>query len=505
MANNMLSKFRVRKGKVFEAPLEHAFGRLVTPFEEFIHRQSSSGLLLMACAVIALVIANSPWQDWYKHVLHLPVSYNFGDWSLSMSFHHWINDGLMAIFFLLVGLELKREFLVGELSEWKHAVLPVMAAVGGMVVPALIFYALNGGTPSERGWGIPMATDIAFAVGCIAILGNRVPRAVVTFLVALAIVDDLGAILVIAIWYTEKVNMLALMGAFILVAVLWLLKFAGVRRSPAYIFVGIVLWYDLYITGVHATLAGVITAMAIPAKPKYDPVAFSTFVKDIIRSFDRCFRPGDKIIANDALRARVTALDNGIHLVQSPLQRMETRLHTPVAFIVVPIFALANAGIPIDSFTSTEAVLNPLTLGVICGLVFGKLIGIVGATWIGWKLGWGELPKSATFHHIIGVALLGGIGFTMSIFISELAFAGQNEMLIQAKAGVLLASIIAGVSGFLVLRRAPIEESTQPEEAGHLDSPTTDVKPGHSKVGDTEHGAGEDAVEDKQSGKRKLP
>ena len=465
MAKNVLSKFRIRKGKVFEAPLENAFGRLMTPFEEFIHRQSSSGVLLMICAVVALVVANSPWQEAYKHLLHLPVSYSFGDWSLSMSFHHWINDGLMAIFFLLVGLELKREFLVGELSELKHAVLPIMAAIGGMVVPALIFYAMNGGTPSERGWGIPMATDIAFAVGCIAILGNRVPRAVVTFLVALAIVDDLGAILVIAVWYTESVNTTALMAACVLVGMLWLLKFAGVRRSAGYIFVGILLWYALYVTGVHATLAGVITAMAIPAKPKYDPVAFSTFVKDIIRSFDRCFRPGDKIIANDALRARVTALDNGIHLVQSPLQRMETRLHTPVAFIVVPIFALANAGIPVDSFTSADAVFNPLTLGVICGLVFGKLFGIVGATWIGWKLGWGELPKFSTFHHITGVALLGGIGFTMSIFIAELAFAGQSEMLIQAKAGVLLASLIAGIAGFLVLRRAPIAEGAPAEAA----------------------------------------
>ncbi|WGL17678.1 Na+/H+ antiporter NhaA [Microbulbifer bruguierae] len=467
MAKNVLSKFRIRKGNVFEAPLENALGRLVTPFEEFIHRQSSSGLLLMACALIALVIANSPWQEAYKHLLHLPVSYNFGDWSLSMSFHHWINDGLMAIFFLLVGLELKREFLVGELAELKQAVLPVMAAIGGMVVPALIFYLFNGDTPSERGWGIPMATDIAFAVGCIAILGNRVPRAVVTFLVALAIVDDLGAIMVIAIWYTESVNTNALIAAVILVGVLWLLKFAGVRRLAGYLFVGVLLWYALYRTGVHATLAGVITAMAIPARPKYDPVAFSTFVKDIIRSFDRCFRPGDKIIANDALLTRVTALDKGVHLVQSPLQRMETRLHTPVAFIVVPIFALANAGIPIDSFTNPTAVLNPLTLGVICGLVIGKLIGIVGATWIGWKLGLGDLPRSATFHHIIGVALLGGIGFTMSIFISELAFAGNPEMLIQAKAGVLLASLIAGIAGFLVLRRAPIEQSTQKDDQGH--------------------------------------
>ncbi|WHI50118.1 Na+/H+ antiporter NhaA [Microbulbifer sp. MLAF003] len=388
----------------------------------------------------------------------MPISLSAGEWEFSLSLHHWINDGLMAIFFFLVGLELKREFMVGELSDLRQAVLPVMAAIGGMVVPALIYGAFNSGGEAERGWGIPMATDIAFAVGCIALLGNRVPRAVVTFLVALAIVDDLGAILVIAIWYTEQVNLTALIASGCLVVIMWLLKAAGVRRSPAYVFVGVLLWYELYLAGVHATIAGVITAMALPAKPKYDPVAFSTFVKDIIRSFDRCFRPGDKIIANDALRARVMALGNGVNLAQSPLQRMETRLHTPVGFLVIPIFALANAGIPFDSFTSTTAVINPVTLGVIAGLVIGKLVGIVGATWIGWKLGWGKLPKSANFQHIVGVALLGGIGFTMSIFIAELAFSTQADLLIQAKAGILLASVIAGIAGFLVLRSAPVSE-----------------------------------------------
>lgn len=471
MAKSILGKFKIRKGRVFEAPLESAFGRLVTPFEEFIHRQSSSGILLMICAVVALVIANSPLQEAYRHLLHLPVSLNAGDWSFSLSLHHWINDGLMAIFFFLVGLELKREFLVGELSDLKQAVLPILAAIGGMVVPALIFAAFNMGGEGEHGWGIPMATDIAFAVGCIALLGNRVPRSVVTFLVALAIVDDLGAILVIAIWYTESVNMVALSVAGALVVFMWLLKAAGVRRSPAYVLIGIMLWYELHMAGLHATLAGVITAMALPARPKYDPVAFSTFVKDIIRSFDRCFRPGDKIIANDSLRARVMALDNGVHLAQSPLQRMETRLHIPVAFLVVPIFALANAGLPIESFASTEALLNPVTLGVIAGLVLGKLIGIAGATWVGWKLGLGGLPKAATFQHILGVALLGGIGFTMSIFIAELAYSSTPELLNQAKAGVMLASLIAGIAGFLVLRGAPVseefemaEESGEPEE-----------------------------------------
>ncbi len=485
MAKSVLGKFKVRKGTVFEAPLENAFGRLVTPFEEFIHRQSSSGILLMLCAVVALIIANSPLQDAYEHLLHLPVSLNAGDWDFSLSLHHWINDGLMAIFFFLVGLELKREFLVGELSDLKQATLPVMAAIGGMLVPALIYSSLNMGTEGERGWGIPMATDIAFAVGCIALLGNRVPRSVVMFLVALAIVDDLGAILVIAVWYTEDVNMAALITAGVLVVIMWLLKAAGVRRSPAYVFVGVLLWYELHEAGVHATLAGVITAMALPARPKYDPVAFSTFVKDIIRSFDRCFRPGDRIIANDALRARVMALGNGVNLAQSPLQRMETLLHIPVAFLIIPVFALANAGIPIDSFTSAEAVFNPVTLGVISGLVLGKLFGIVGATWLGWKLGLGSLPKSASFHHIVGVALLGGIGFTMSIFIAELAFYSSPELLNQAKAGVMLASVIAGVAGFLVLRRAPVsEEFEMAEDEKHLLAEAKEVQEAAEEAAD---------------------
>ncbi|WP_226647177.1 Na+/H+ antiporter NhaA [Microbulbifer variabilis] len=475
MAKSVLDKFKIRKGKVFQAPLEEALGRLVTPFEEFIHRQSSSGILLMLSTLVALIVANSPLQDAYKHLLHMPISLGSGDWELSLSIHHWINDGLMAIFFFLVGLELKREFLVGELSDLRQAVLPVMAAIGGMAVPALIYSSLNNGGVAEPGWGIPMATDIAFAVGCITLLGNKVPRAIVTFLVALAIVDDLGAILVIAIWYTEQVNTTALIASGLLIAIMGFLNAAGVRRSSAYIFIGILLWYGLYQSGVHATLAGVITAMALPAKPKYDPLAFSTFVKDIIRSFDRYFRPGDKIIASDALHARVMALGNGVNFAQSPLQRMETRLHIPVGFIVIPIFALANAGIPFESFTSSAAVLNPVTLGVIGGLVVGKLIGIVGATWIGWKLGWGKLPKAASFQHIIGVALIAGIGFTMSIFIAELAFSSQYELLIQAKAGILLASVIAGFAGFLVLRNSPVtvnlrEELKSVDDEGRADT-----------------------------------
>ncbi|GMG86839.1 Na+/H+ antiporter NhaA [Biformimicrobium ophioploci] len=457
MAKINLDKFKIRKGEVYEAPLEQAFVRLISPFDEFIQRQSTSGLLLMICAVIALVIANSPLLDAYEHLLHIPVTLGVGDAKITLSLHHFINDGLMAIFFFLVGLELKREFRVGELSHFRQACLPVLSAIGGMLVPALIYYAINGSVePASRGWGIPMATDIAFAVGCIALLGARVPHGAVTFLVALAIVDDLGAIMVIAIWYTESVNLVALAAAGIVFAMLFLLNFAGVHKPLGYIILGVLLWICFLKSGVHATLAGVVTAMAIPAKPKYDPVAFSSFVKEMMRGFDSSYRPGDEIIRNDAMRMRVTALADGADRAQAPLQRMEHRLHLPVAFLIIPIFALANAGIPFSHFQSAEAVANPVTIGVAMGLVFGKLIGIAGMAWLGVSLRIGELPTGVTFRHIIGIALLGGIGFTMSIFIAELGFYHHRDLLIQAKAGVLVGSLVAGIAGYLVLRSTPL-------------------------------------------------
>lgn len=441
-------------------PWERAFNRVLTPFEEFIHAKTSSGVLLMVCTVVALLIANSGLAEGYAHLLHTHLSIGLGGWTLDHTLHHWINDGLMALFFVLVGLEIKREVLVGELSDPRQAVLPIIAAVGGMVVPALFYVAVNGSGPGAAGWGVPMATDIAFAVGVLVLVGSRAPKALFTFLVALAIVDDLGAVLVIAVFYTEQIHWGALGLAGLLVGVLVAFNLGGIRRSAPYILVGLLLWLALMKSGVHATLAGVLTALTIPARSKYEPGRFSFLVRDLMDRFDAKRRTGDENpMRNQELRAILQTLENGLHKVETPLQRMEHGLHVPVSFLIIPLFALANAGIPIVLEDLTAVLAEPVTLGVMLGLVLGKPIGIAGCVWLALRQGWGQLPPACTMRHIIGAGMLGGIGFTMSIFIAELGFKGQDETLIMAKTGVLSASLVAGVGGclwlLLVARPAP--------------------------------------------------
>lgn len=436
------------------APLEKAFNRIITPFEEFIHKQTTGGLLLFSCAVIAMFVANSHWLEAYQHLLHSTFTIGTGDFALQKSVHHWINDGLMALFFFLVGLEIKREVLVGELADIRQASLPIVAAIGGMVVPALVYTSINQGTPSAAGWGIPMATDIAFAVGALVILGSRVPKSLLTFLVALAIVDDLGAVIVIALFYTEQIAMVPLVLAGLLMGVLVLFNLGGIRKPLPYLIIGSLLWLAMLKSGVHATLAGVLTALAIPARSKYDPGLFSTQIRSLMDHYDTHHKPGQSIMNNDELRSVLQTLKNGIHMVESPLQRFEHGLHMPVAFLIIPLFALANAGIPIDT-SNFEAVLShPATVGVFAGLVIGKVIGIAGFSWVALKLGIGQLPAGTNFQQIIGVSLLGGIGFTMSIFIAELAFASEPEILLLAKTGILGASMVAGILGVLWLLAA---------------------------------------------------
>ncbi|ROS04794.1 sodium/proton antiporter (NhaA family) [Sinobacterium caligoides] len=440
-------------GKVFYAPWEKAFDRVLTPFDEFIHRQSTSGLILMTMAVVALLLANSPLSAGYENILKTYFKLSFGGFELKLSLQHWINDGLMAYFFLLVGLELKREFLVGELADTKKAVLPIMAAIGGMVIPAGLYAVFNIGGPGAGGWGIPMATDIAFAVGIITLMGNTVPKSLVTFLVALAIVDDLGAIAVIAVFYTEQLNFAAAAWVGALTFLLVAMNFGGIRRTGPYMFVGVLLWFALLKTGIHATLAGVVVAFTIPAMPKFDAVAFATKVKRSAVRIGDSANLGIDIMRNDELRANAQSLKSGIELAQAPLQKVEHGLHTPVTYFIVPLFALANAGIPFSAFSGDVSLLNNVTLGVIVGLFFGKLIGIAGAVWLGRSFGLGLLPKGCNMMHIVGVALLGGIGFTMSIFIAELAFAG-SEQLILAKGGILIASLLSGIFGYIALKYA---------------------------------------------------
>lgn len=434
-------------GREFMAPWEKAFDSVLSPLDEFIHRQTTSGILLMVCAVIALAVANSGWAEAYQHLIHTRFSITLGSMSLDKSLQHWINDGLMALFFFVVGLELKREMLIGELASLRNAALPIVAALGGMLAPAFIFYAMNPDGEAARGWGIPMATDIAFAIGVLVLLGSRIPKPLITFLIALAIADDLGAVMVIALFYTEQINLLALGLSGLFLGVLVAFNRGGIRSYQAYFLVGALLWLAMLSSGVHATIAGVLTAFTIPALPKYDPARFSASVKGLISRFDQAYEDESDIRLNDQLRSLAHSLKTGASLVQAPLQKLENKLHLPVALLVIPIFALANAGVPLDTEALNTAFSSSITLGIIAGLVLGKFIGIAGFSWVALKLGVGTLPKGTTLTQVAGVAWLGGIGFTMAIFIGDLAYLHQPELQVLAKTGILTASLLAGIIG----------------------------------------------------------
>ncbi len=449
---------------MFYAPWEKSFDRIITPFEEFIHRQTTSSMLLILTTIIALVLANSGLSDFYNHLKHTPVSVAIGNWGIEKTLHHWVNDGLMAIFFFVVGLELKREILVGELANIRKAALPIAAAIGGMILPALIYFAFNPEGDATVGWGIPMATDIAFALGILALLANRVPKALITFLVALAIVDDLGAVTVIAIFYTETIALNALAIAIALLGVLLMFNRWGVRSIAPYLIISIFMWYALMQSGVHATLAGVMSAFAIPAIPKYDPMLFRYKVKNLMDRFKKSHGQDQNIMNNAELRGIVLSLESGAQNVQTLSQRLEHIWHMPVAYLIIPIFILLNAGIPLEFASLGDTLTHPIALGISAALVIGKFIGITGISWLLLKLEIAQLPEGVRLTQIAGVSLLAGIGFTMSIFVAELAFENQEELLLIAKTGIMLSSLFAGVVGslwlFIVSKQSNNEQNT---------------------------------------------
>jgi len=436
------------------APWEKGFDKAMTPFEEFIHEESASGLLLMICTVIALICVNTALAHSYEHFFHQSFSISVAGWTLEHTLHHWINDGLMALFFFVVGLEIKREVLVGELSSMKQAILPVIAAIGGMVVPALLFVLMTLGDESVLGWGIPMATDLAFAVGILVLLGKHVPRALLSFLVGLAIVDDLGGVMVIAIFYTEQIFLMPLLTAGLLLLVLIGFNRFGISKPLPYFIVGLGMWLAMMESGVHATLAGILTAWTIPARSKCSPQKFSLHMRELLDRFDGACKGGANLMNNPEQHALLQTFEHGVHKVETPLQRLEHSMHMPVAFLIIPLFALANAGIPINFAELGSIFSQPVTQGVMLGLVIGKFVGIGLVTLLAVKLGIGELPRGTGNRHMIGLGLLGGIGFTMSIFIAELGFQSMPEQLLLAKTGILFASIFAGVAGYLWLRFA---------------------------------------------------
>jgi NhaA family Na+:H+ antiporter len=423
--------------------------RLLKPFALFAKQASAGGIVLLACALIAMLWANSPLGEYYFRLWSTPVEVRFGNLiDIDKPLLLWINDGLMAVFFFLVGMEIKRELLVGELRSPRKAALSMAAAVGGMVVPALIYVALNWGTPEIRGWGVPMATDIAFALGALALLGTRAPLALKVFLTALAIVDDLGAVLVIAIFYTENLKVDALLYSFLFWGAMIAMNRLGVRNALIYFIVSLGLWYFMLKSGVHATVAGVLSAFAIPVRSRIDPELFIVRVREYLNQFDQPVTERT-IILSPEQQSAVEAIERESLRVQSPLQRLEHQLHYFVAFFVMPVFALANAGVALGG----EGGLNwtsRVIWGIALGLLIGKPLGITLFSWLAVRLGLAQLPKGINFVHIVGVGFLGGIGFTMALFIAGLAFRGDE--LNYAKLGILAGSALAGVIGFMMLR-----------------------------------------------------
>lgn len=436
--------------------LEKSFKQVVTPIEEFLHQETSSGVLLMICVAVALLIANSPLFPIYDELLHTKFSVGTEKYYISQSIQHWINDGLMAIFFFVIGLEVKREFLIGELSNLRQAILPISAAIGGMAVPAGFYLIFNSSGPEANGWGIPMATDIAFAVGIVALLGSRVPKPLVAMLLALAIVDDIGAILVIALFYTDTIHMGALFFSGVCFLLLIGANLVGVRTPLPYGVIGLIFWLAMLKSGIHATLVGVLTAFTVPARSSLDSNLFGEAMTDLLKNFQSQIQEsGDSkmlgVLRNSRKQALLQSMENGLHRMESPLQRMEHALHGWVSFTIVPLFALANAGIPIDFGRLGEILLHPVTIGVMAGLLLGKVVGIFSFSWLVVKLKLSDLPQGVTMPQIVGIGLLAGIGFTMSIFIGTLAFESTPEALLNAKIGILFASLAAGLLGYIWL------------------------------------------------------
>jgi NhaA family Na+:H+ antiporter len=436
---------------VLHAPWERAFRRISTPFEHFLHGQTTTGLVLVATTLIALIIANSPLYESYEHLIHTKIGFSIGSLKIENTLHHWINDGLMAIFFFMIGLEIKREVLFGELSNIKVAILPILSAIGGMVAPALIYLWFNGSTPAADGWGIPMATDIAFAISALVLLQKRVSPALVTFLVALAIVDDLGAVLVIALFYTAEIQTHYLTLALGLFGVMLVMNRLGIRAILPYFLVGLVMWFFMLESGVHATIAGVIAAFSIPSKPKIPPTNFTQESRGLLDEYDKYPVATDHTM-HERQKAILQNIKDKIDAVTNPAARLEQDLHLPVSLVIIPIFALANAGIRIDFSSIGEMLFEPVSLGIIFGLLGGKIIGIFGAAFVAIKLGIAKLPQKSSMSQIFGVAALGGIGFTMSIFVADLAFINSEALILQAKIGILTASLLAGTLGYLWLR-----------------------------------------------------
>jgi NhaA family Na+:H+ antiporter len=413
--------------------------------ERFVHNETSGSILLFAATVAALVWANSPWGGSYFALWKLPLQLGRRP-LLSMDLHHWIDDGLMVLFFLVVGLEIKREIVKGELSSIRQAALPIIAALGGMILPALLYFALNRSGVGAPGWGIPMATDIGFAMGVLALLGKRIPSSLRVFMLALAIVDDVGAILVIAFFYTPTISLPALAAAGGLLA---LLMVVAMKQAPisVYVVVGLFFWAAVLSSGVHATIAGVILGLVAPIKPKFRPEELAESAEPLLRNFRSQILSQDKSSAE----ATLTALDQLLRGTDSIAERLERSLHPWVCFLVLPLFALASAGVALSAAQLKLALSSPIALGVLLGLVVGKAVGITAFSFLAVKSKIAGMADGLTWTGITGIGILAGVGFTVALFISGLSFA-DDALVASAKVAVIAASLAAGGVGYFFLR-----------------------------------------------------
>jgi NhaA family Na+:H+ antiporter len=437
----------------YHTEVEKKVTSVLSPFQEYIKGQSTAGLLLLTCTIVALVWASVPSiSSWYYSFTNISLGINIGNFHFQQPLKLWVNDFLLALFFFYVGLEIKREFLVGELNNRKSAMFVIVAATGGMVIPAAFYILANLGTDTYNGWGIPMATDTAFALGILSLFKRKIPSGIFTFIAALAIIDDIGVVLIIAFFYTGTIDYNSIFMAIGLCMVLLLVNISGFRKPYFYFIIGILIWITLESAGIHGTVAGIIVAFLVPARPRKGPILLTEKTRNLIDNFEQRKDQKSRVIEDPKQHDILEELQQVAHEATTPLQRWESKLELPITLFILPLFALVNAGVTVNLTLFHELFFSPVAIGIILGLVIGKPLGVIVFSKVATLIKLGELPKHTSFRHLISVSFLTGIGFTMSLFINNLSFSDEHTLLL-AKAAILLSSFTAGIIGIICIIR----------------------------------------------------